>query len=107
MPPLSPNGNNNGNSELNKQTEDVFVFPASYAQQRLWFFDRLSPHSSAYNICDLLPLPSPLDRAALTRALAEIVRRHEALRTTFADAADGQPVQVVSRSEEHTSELQS
>src|SRR3712207_1256970 len=89
--------NNNGTSELNNRSEEVFVFPTSYAQQRLWFFDRLSPHSTAYNICDLLPLPSPLDADALSRALSEIIRRHESLRTTFAEAADGQPVQVVSQ----------
>ena len=94
MPPLSRNAD--GSPELNKHPQEVFVFPASYAQRRLWFFDRLAPGSNVYNICDLLPLPSPLDADALTRALAEIVRRHEALRTTFSEAEDGQPVQVIS-----------
>ncbi|MBV9926801.1 MAG: amino acid adenylation domain-containing protein [Acidobacteria bacterium] len=94
MSPSPPNAN--GSPELNKHPQEVFVFPASYAQRRLWFFDRLAPGSPAYNICDLLPLPSPLDQSALARALAEIVRRHEALRTTFAEAEDGQPVQVIS-----------
>ncbi|HEX2223727.1 MAG TPA: condensation domain-containing protein, partial [Thermoanaerobaculia bacterium] len=77
--------------------EEVFVFPVSFAQWRLWFLDQLHPGSSAYNIAASVRLSGALDTAALTRALEEIVRRHEALRTTFA-LEDGQPVQrVVSR----------
>ncbi|HEX8246483.1 MAG TPA: condensation domain-containing protein, partial [Longimicrobium sp.] len=68
--------------------------PASYAQERLWFLDRLEPGSSTYNIPVAWRLGGALDEPALERALGEIVRRHEALRTTFADR-DGTPVQVV------------
>ncbi len=70
------------------------ALPASFAQQRLWFLDRLEPGQSAYNIFSALALHGRLDRPALRRSIAEIVRRHEVLRTTF-DAPDGQPVQVV------------
>src|SRR5260221_716186 len=55
----------------------------SFAQSRLWFLDRLEPGSSAYNIPGALPLRGRLDVDALKRCLAEIVRRHESLRTTF------------------------
>ena len=68
--------------------------PASYAQERLWFLDRLAPGSSTFNIPVAWRLGGALDAAALERALGEIVRRHEALRTTFAEV-DGAPVQVI------------
>jgi len=59
--------------------------PLSFAQQRLWFLDLLHPHSATYNIVSALRLDGDLDDAALRRALDEIVRRHEILRTTFDD----------------------
>ncbi len=74
--------------------EEVFVFPASSGQRRLWFIDRLEPGSPLYNIPLALRLTGGLDEPALAAALAEIVRRHEALRTTF-DVEDDEPVQVV------------
>jgi amino acid adenylation domain-containing protein len=74
--------------------DEVFVFPASFAQQRLWFLDQLQPGSGAYNIPTAARLRGPLDGAILERALNEVVARHESLRTTFASEA-GVPVQVV------------
>src|SRR6185312_11764351 len=68
--------------------------PLSFAQQRLWLLDRLEPGGSAYNIPFPARLAGDLDFSALTGALAEIRRRHEALRTTFA-TVDGVPVQVI------------
>jgi amino acid adenylation domain-containing protein len=68
--------------------------PLSFAQERLWFLDRLEPGSAAYNIPAALRLTGALDERALERALGEIVRRHEALRTVFAEV-DGAPVQVI------------
>ncbi|HYG64673.1 MAG TPA: amino acid adenylation domain-containing protein [Thermoanaerobaculia bacterium] len=68
--------------------------PLSFAQQRLWLLDRLAPGSAAYNLPMGLRLEGPLQASALTRALSEIVRRHEALRTTFAEL-DGEPVQLI------------
>jgi amino acid adenylation domain-containing protein len=61
--------------------------PLSFAQERLWFLHRLEPESAAYNVPAIVRLHGSLDRGVLSRALDEIVRRHEALRTTF--AADG------------------
>jgi amino acid adenylation domain-containing protein len=68
--------------------------PLSFAQQRLWFLEQLEPGSLAYNIPFAFRLNGPLDVAALQRALNEIVRRHEVLRTTFV-LADEEPVQVI------------
>ncbi|MES1241578.1 MAG: non-ribosomal peptide synthase/polyketide synthase, partial [Acidobacteriota bacterium] len=68
--------------------------PLSFSQERLWFLDRLEPGSTAYNIPAALRLTGALDPEALAASLSEIVRRHEALRTTF-EEKDGEPVQVV------------
>jgi amino acid adenylation domain-containing protein len=68
--------------------------PLSFAQERLWFLDRLEPGSTTYNMPAARRLSGALDEAALERSLGEIVRRHEALRTVFAEV-DGSPVQVV------------
>jgi amino acid adenylation domain-containing protein len=73
---------------------DSFVFPTSSGQRRLWLLDQLIPGSAAYNIGWHVRLTGPLDRARFERALATVVNRHEALRTTFT-ASDGVPAQVV------------
>jgi amino acid adenylation domain-containing protein len=67
--------------------------PLSYAQQRLWFLDQLEPNSPAYNIPSAARISGNLDVAALGRAINEIVRRHEVLRTIFV-TSEGQPRQV-------------
>jgi len=74
--------------------------PLSFAQARLWYLDQLDPQSTAYNSTVPLFFRGSLDPQALQRAFTEIVRRHEALRTTFA-IADSQPVQVISPAGEH------
>ena len=66
----------------------------SFAQQRLWFLSQLDPDSPAYNVPHALLLEGELDAAILHRALVEIVRRHESLRTTFS-AEDGAPRQRI------------
>ncbi|HEX8274264.1 MAG TPA: non-ribosomal peptide synthase/polyketide synthase [Longimicrobiaceae bacterium] len=68
--------------------------PLSFAQQRLWLTDRLEPGSAAYNMPFALRLRGALDAGALRMALDELARRHEALRTTFAER-DGAAVQVI------------
>jgi amino acid adenylation domain-containing protein len=68
--------------------------PLSFAQQRLWLIDRMDPGSAAYNLPAALRLRGRLDVRALARSLAEVVRRHESLRTVFGEAA-GEPVQVI------------
>lgn len=63
----------------------------SFAQQRLWFLDRLEPGSEAYNVSSAYRLAGALDPAALEAALGEIVRRHQVLRTRF-PSTGGRPV---------------
>ena len=68
--------------------------PLSVAQRRLWFLHQLHPDSPAYNLFGGVEIAGPLDRDALTHALAGIVERHEALRTTF-EVEGGRPVQRI------------
>jgi amino acid adenylation domain-containing protein len=68
--------------------------PLSFAQERLWFLDRLEPGSAAYHVPAAVRLTGVLDPARLAAALDGIVARHEALRTRFVEI-DGRPAQVV------------
>lgn len=68
--------------------------PLSAGQRQIWFLDRLAPGNALYNNTVALRLRGCLDIAALNRTMAEIVRRHGALRTVFREE-DGVPFQVV------------
>ena len=68
--------------------------PVSFAQQRLWFLDRLQPGSPAYNIPGFFRIEGRLDPGLLAQVLSELVRRHESLRTTF-EAPGGEPLQRI------------
>ena len=68
--------------------------PLSFAQQRLWFLQQLSPDSHSYNLLDALWLEGNLNLLALEQSLSELIRRHEILRTTF-PMVEGQPIQRI------------
>ncbi len=68
--------------------------PTSYAQERLWFLEQMDPGKPTYNVARVLRIVGRLSVHALRRSLREIVARHEALRTTFADI-DGTPMQLI------------
>jgi natural product biosynthesis luciferase-like monooxygenase protein/amino acid adenylation domain-containing protein/FkbM family methyltransferase len=70
------------------------AIPLSFAQQRIWFLDRLLPGAAVYHLPAAMRLRGPLDMAALRTSLGVIIARHDVLRTTFA-VADGQPVQLI------------
>ncbi|NVJ26526.1 amino acid adenylation domain-containing protein, partial [Myxococcus sp. AM011] len=67
--------------------------PLTLAQQRMWLLEQLEPGSLAYHLSAALKLAGALDVTALEHSLGELVRRHEALRTTFHSEA-GEPFQV-------------
>ncbi|MGA9770378.1 MAG: amino acid adenylation domain-containing protein [Blastocatellia bacterium] len=78
----------------NAMAEDLFVFPTSFGQQRIWLIEQLDPGTSIHNIPVALRMKGVLDVAALEESLNQIQRRHEVLRTSFA-TMDGRAVQIV------------
>jgi amino acid adenylation domain-containing protein len=68
--------------------------PLTSGQERLWLLDRLVPGNPAYNETNTVRMPYAVDPDTVRRAVAEIVRRHEALRTIFRTEGE-EPVQVV------------
>ena len=76
------------------RADGLSMFPPSFAQERLWFLDQLEPGSVAYNIPGAIRIKGALQVEVLERAVKEIVRRHEALRTRF-EKRDGVPVQLI------------
>jgi amino acid adenylation domain-containing protein len=80
-PPLKPAGRDQ-------------ALPLSFAQQRLWFLDQLEPDNPLYNVPHIVRVTGALNAAVLEKSLNEIVRRHEALRTSF-QTVNGEPVQVM------------
>ena len=69
--------------------------PLAYGQERLWILHDITSESAAYNETNSLRFPIEVNTEVFQRAIDEIVRRHEILRTTF-EIADGEPLQKVS-----------
>ncbi|MFG3691061.1 amino acid adenylation domain-containing protein [Micromonospora sp. NPDC047740] len=90
---LAEAGRGGERSELRARVRPE-VLPLSFAQQRLWFLDRLTGSDSTYNLPFALRLTGTLDTNALRQALADVTGRHEALRTVLPEV-DGEPRQVV------------
>ncbi|MEM7356912.1 MAG: condensation domain-containing protein, partial [Acidobacteriota bacterium] len=68
--------------------------PLSFAQERMCFLHQLAPHSSQYNVASCIRLNGELEISVLRACFTELIRRHEALRTTF-PVVDGQPIQRI------------
>ena len=75
-----------------KSLADDQVAPLSFAQERLWFLDKLEPNSPVYNIPIALRLQGKLDQNALKQSMIHIVQRHEVLRSCFKTTSEGQPL---------------
>ncbi|WNM31472.1 amino acid adenylation domain-containing protein [Streptomyces sp. Li-HN-5-11] len=80
--------------ELVSHDRDSAPVPLSYAQQRLWFLSRLGGGNTTYTVPWALRLTGDLDRSALEEALADVVARHEPLRTLHPDF-QGTPYQRI------------
>ncbi|NTW01288.1 MAG: AMP-binding protein, partial [Oscillochloris sp.] len=76
------------------QRADQYSYPLSFGQQRMWFLDQLEAGSPLYSIPAALRLRGTLDVDALQRSLAEIVRRHEVLRSSYRTER-GHPIQLI------------
>lgn len=93
---LAQQGLNNALPNRIQPREDNAPAPLSFAQQRLWFVQQLYPDSSAYNVASVLRLSGPLDTSAMSRALHQLVDRHETLRTCYKTQTDSErPLQYV------------
>ncbi|HMC44921.1 MAG TPA: amino acid adenylation domain-containing protein, partial [Caballeronia sp.] len=79
---------------ISARPEGMLITKLSPAQERLWFFSRLSPQSAAYNLTGAVKLEGALDRDVLRKAVAALVARHESLRTRFVEV-DGVAMQQV------------
>src|ERR1700674_654430 len=73
---------------------EELALPLTFAQQQLWLYAQLAPDTSLYNEPLTVRRSGPLDVSVLERSFTEIIRRHEAWRTTF-PVIDGQPLQRV------------
>jgi amino acid adenylation domain-containing protein/FkbM family methyltransferase len=85
--------NKSDRSIVPRRTPESIV-PLSFGQQQLWLITQLMSDSPVYNECVTVHIPGHLDLVALKQSLNEIIRRHEAWRTTF-PIVDGQPVQMI------------
>jgi amino acid adenylation domain-containing protein/non-ribosomal peptide synthase protein (TIGR01720 family) len=84
----------NAGSAMQRREDPFAPQPLSFAQQRLWFLTEIQSEEYAYNIPAGFYIDGALDVGALERAVNEIVRRHETLRTRF-EVIDGRPMQIV------------
>ena len=80
-----------GKIERRRQTGPSIL---SYAQEQLWFLNQLAPGSPVYNVVDAIRFEGPYNAAAMKRAVEELAKRHEVLRTVFF-YGDGRPMQNV------------
>ena len=69
------------------------AFPASFAQQRLWFLDQLEPGTAAYKLPRAFRITGPLNVDFLTRSFQKVIQRHASLRTVF-DSVEGEARQI-------------
>ncbi|BDU08625.1 hypothetical protein FMUBM48_48880 [Nocardia cyriacigeorgica] len=79
--------------------------PLSLAQQRMWFLNRFDNQTAVNNIPLAVRLTGALDTEALALAVADVIDRHEVLRTVYPQTADGQGVQVVLPAGQHRLDL--
>lgn len=74
--------------------QEQHLQPLSFAEQRLWFVDRLEPNHPFYNLPLAADLHGPLDINLLNEALNDVVARHETLRSTYR-LVDGRPIREI------------
>lgn len=73
---------------------ETYAFPITIVQERFWTLDQLTRGNPTLNMQIAMRLKGPLESDTLERALNEVIKRHEMLRTSFS-SLDGQAVQVI------------
>ncbi len=81
-------------SDFPQAGSNTYLFPVSFAQERLWFLDQLEPESAAYKLQTAIHLQGRVIVEALQQSVRELVHRHETLRTTFI-TIEGRPMQAI------------
>src|SRR5262245_25573404 len=81
---------NVGNQQVITRIPRDGHLPLSFAQQRLWFLEQMTPEIGVYNLCSATQLDGNLDLQALIKAIRKLAERHEVLRSRF-PSIDGQP----------------
>jgi amino acid adenylation domain-containing protein len=79
---------------ISARNKDLKAIPLSFAQRRLWLLNQIDPDDPSYVMAASVEMEGELKSEQLWESLKEIMRRHEALRTTFS-SSDGQPVQMI------------
>ncbi|MGU3401168.1 non-ribosomal peptide synthetase [Brucellaceae bacterium D45D] len=78
-----------------RQRSNPEIAPLSAAQHRMWLHQQLHPGSSAYNVCIQMNFDGNLDETRLLDAIAEVIKRHDVLRTTYPLDSQGNPYQKI------------
>jgi amino acid adenylation domain-containing protein len=86
----------NETSTLLYQSREEDYYPLSHGQRALWFLQKASPESAAYNVASALRIRGDLSRPALRQTFQRLIDRHPSLRTSFT-APNGEPLQTVQR----------
>ncbi|HJQ02898.1 MAG TPA: amino acid adenylation domain-containing protein [Jatrophihabitans sp.] len=82
-------------SPMVRRPPELTEIPLSYAQEQLWFLDRLAPGLPTYNVPAQIRIVGELDLPALRSAMTMVLARHQSLRTRFVEGARGAPIQVI------------
>ena len=93
---LSAGNGKVGDYTIGRQQRPARI-PLSFSQQRLWFLQEMQPETAVYNIPFAIEINGLLDLSAFRKSFAEIVSRHEILRTNFVTEA-GEPAQIITDS---------
>ncbi|MEO5873615.1 MAG: condensation domain-containing protein, partial [Streptosporangiaceae bacterium] len=86
---LDRQGIGRGDARITRAADNGPELPLSFAQQRIWYLNRMLPQETMYNVAGAARLRGDLDVEVMRRCLVEIVRRHEVLRTTYHPAPGG------------------
>ncbi|WP_242987794.1 condensation domain-containing protein, partial [Anaerobacterium chartisolvens] len=89
-----------------ERVEEREYYPVSAAQKRMFLLDRMERQSTAYNLTQVLKIEGRPDRERIAGAIGRLIKRHEALRTSF-DMIDGQPMQKIHTNVEFKLEYES